>query len=163
MDDRKTQSQWSLIWQQFKKRKTAVVALIIIVILVSSAVFAPFIANNRPLVYSGKNYFEYKRALLDLRGVIRQLDHHTTDGKLVTGNIEDEFILRLTTQVDGQLTEEYRQQFTPFKSQIEKLVTQQPLSVEQYQTIEPLRQDLRRQFRSSQVELKTRTSFPIIH
>ncbi|MFL2864422.1 MAG: ABC transporter permease subunit [Pirellulaceae bacterium] len=163
MGDRKTQSQWSLIWQQFKKNKTAVVALIIIVILVSSAIFAPFIANNRPLVYSGKNYFEYKRALLDLRGVIRQLDHHTTDGQLVTGNIEDEFILRLTTQIDGQLNAKYRQQFAPFKAQIEELVTQQPLSMEQFQTIEPLRQDLRRQFRSTQVELTTQTSFPIIH
>ncbi len=163
MSTTKTQGQWALIWTQFKKNRTAVVALIIIVILVSSAIFAPFLANNRPLVYSGKNFFEYKKALLDLRGVIRQLDHNTAEGELVTGNIDDEFVLRLVSQIDGQLTEPYRKQFIPFKSQIEELVAQQPLSVEQYQTIEPLRQQLRQQFRSTQVELKTQLGFPVIH
>jgi len=53
------QSFWSNVKRQFKKNKRAVFALYCILFLIFIAVFADFIANEKPIVakYKGKTYF----------------------------------------------------------------------------------------------------------
>ncbi len=61
------QGYWTIVWRQFRRRKMAVVSLVLLVFLGLVAMFAPFLAEDRPiyLVMNGKTYwfpnvFEYK-------------------------------------------------------------------------------------------------------
>lgn len=67
------QSQWALIKREFCKRRLAVVAWLILVALMSASVFAPILANDRPLYYVGINRFEFREMARSLRGLIGQL------------------------------------------------------------------------------------------
>src|SRR5437763_1343851 len=53
------QSYWAFVRKQFRKKKTAVISLYIVIVLAIVAVFAPFLANEKPLVckYNGAVYF----------------------------------------------------------------------------------------------------------
>ena len=54
-----SQSYWAIVWQQFRKRRLAWIGLTIAVVFVLTAMFAPLIANNKPIVarWNGKLYF----------------------------------------------------------------------------------------------------------
>ncbi|MGH2575533.1 MAG: ABC transporter permease [Ignavibacteria bacterium] len=63
------QSYWSLVKHQYKKNKVAVVAIYIVLFLISLAVFADFLANNKPIYakYKGEIYFPVlKQYLVDI-------------------------------------------------------------------------------------------------
>ncbi|MDA1215166.1 MAG: hypothetical protein O2955_21925, partial [Planctomycetota bacterium] len=47
------ESQWGIIWRQFRKRKLAVFSAAAIWVLISVSIWAPFIANDRPLMFIG--------------------------------------------------------------------------------------------------------------
>lgn len=53
------QGYWPYVWRQFKRNKTALISMYVVVFLVVIAVFAPFLANEKPLVckYNGETYF----------------------------------------------------------------------------------------------------------
>ncbi len=53
------QSYWQLVWQQLRRKKLAIGGLGIVVLLSLMAIFAPLLANNRPLIlhWQGKLYF----------------------------------------------------------------------------------------------------------
>jgi peptide/nickel transport system permease protein len=55
----KGQGYWTIVRRQFRKKKVAVVSLYIAVFLGLVALFAPFLANDKPIVcqYQGKIYF----------------------------------------------------------------------------------------------------------
>jgi len=67
------QSQWALIWRQFRKRRLAVACAFVILLLITVSVFAPFLANDRPLMYRGSNRFEYREAVRTMREVLARL------------------------------------------------------------------------------------------
>ena len=67
------QSQWELIAREFRKRRLAVAASFVILFLVTVSIFAPLLANDRPIYYVGFNRFEYQEAARTLRGAIGQL------------------------------------------------------------------------------------------
>lgn len=46
----RSQSYSALVWRQFCKSRLAVVSLVFIIVLITIAIFAPFIANDRPIV-----------------------------------------------------------------------------------------------------------------
>ncbi len=50
-----------LVWQQFKKNKLAYISLYIVLFLFIIAIFAPFIANDKPIfiIHNGKIYFPF--------------------------------------------------------------------------------------------------------
>src|SRR5437868_10076599 len=52
-----TQSYWSLVKHQFKKNKVAVVGLYIVYTLVSIAILADFLANDKPIFASRNGTF----------------------------------------------------------------------------------------------------------
>ena len=57
LDDKKTQFSFKVYaWKQFKKNKVALISLYLLGILTLIAIFAPFIANEKPIyaVYKGK-------------------------------------------------------------------------------------------------------------
>ena len=53
------QSFWSLVRHQFKKNKIALVALYMVFVLFAVAIFADFLANDKPIMakYNGTLYF----------------------------------------------------------------------------------------------------------
>jgi peptide/nickel transport system permease protein len=53
------QTYWSLVKHQYRKNKLAVAAFYIVIFLVVIAVFADFLANNKPIYckYNGESYF----------------------------------------------------------------------------------------------------------
>jgi peptide/nickel transport system permease protein len=57
--DNSDQSYWAYVKRQFKKKKTAVFSVYVVVFLIVIAVFAPILANEKPLVckYEGNIYF----------------------------------------------------------------------------------------------------------
>ncbi len=55
------QSQAAQIWREFKKRRLAVFAAILMIVEIMIAVFAPFIANDRPMAFRGVNRFEFQQ------------------------------------------------------------------------------------------------------
>ena len=67
------QSQWELIWREFCKRRLALFAAFVILTLVTTSVFAPFLANAAPIYYFGYNRFEYQEAARTLRATLTQL------------------------------------------------------------------------------------------
>src|SRR5258708_10071406 len=54
-----SQSFWSLVRHQFKKNKIALAALYIVLFLFAIAIFADFLANDKPIMakYNGTLYF----------------------------------------------------------------------------------------------------------
>jgi peptide/nickel transport system permease protein len=56
------ESQWALIWREFRHRRLAVVSAYVIVVLATISIFAPFLANSKPILYQGFNRFEYREA-----------------------------------------------------------------------------------------------------
>ncbi|RPI15387.1 MAG: ABC transporter permease [Ignavibacteriae bacterium] len=70
IDEREVgQSYWSLVKHQYKKNKLAVAAIYIVILLVLVAVFADFLANNKPIYakYKGTIYFPvFKEYMVNL-------------------------------------------------------------------------------------------------
>jgi len=67
------QGQWAIVWRQFRRRKLAVLCAGVIVLLATISIFAPFLANDRPLYYRGVNRFEFRESVRTLREVVRRL------------------------------------------------------------------------------------------
>jgi len=55
----KSASYWKLVWRQFKKDRLAMAGLVVILLLFFIAIFAPLLANNKPLIlrYQSRYYF----------------------------------------------------------------------------------------------------------
>jgi peptide/nickel transport system permease protein len=70
------QSQWKLVWRQFVQRRLAVLSAVIIFVLIQVSIWAPFLANDRPLFYVGTNRFEYRESLRTCQGALVQLISH---------------------------------------------------------------------------------------
>ena len=64
------EGQWALVWREFRKRKLAVLCAVMVVLLATVSIFAPFIANDRPLYYVGINRFQYQEAARTTRVVL---------------------------------------------------------------------------------------------
>lgn len=64
--DERIEGQWSHVWRQFKRNPMAVGALYVVFLLLIIALFADFLANDKPyyLVYRGQSYFPIFRSYL---------------------------------------------------------------------------------------------------
>jgi peptide/nickel transport system permease protein len=67
------EGQWSLVWREFRKRPLALAATGLILLLVTASVFAPLLANDRPLAYRGANRFAYADAHRTVRVLLGQI------------------------------------------------------------------------------------------
>lgn len=70
-DDRPGQSYWSLVKRQYKKNKLALTALYVVFFLIIIAIFADFLANNKPIFtkYNGELYFPIIKQYLVSLGI----------------------------------------------------------------------------------------------
>ncbi|MFV0446068.1 MAG: ABC transporter permease [Planctomycetaceae bacterium] len=75
------ESQWAMIGREFRKRTTAVICYLIIVILAAVSIFAPFLANDRPIAYRGWNGNEYNEARKAAAALIGQLVQPPVDAQ----------------------------------------------------------------------------------
>jgi peptide/nickel transport system permease protein len=67
------QSQGAMVWRQFRRRRLAVAAAMVIVVLMLLSIWAPFLANDRPLTYVGINRFDYREAGRSAQELARRL------------------------------------------------------------------------------------------
>ncbi len=74
------QSQWQLIVREVLKRPLAVVSAVVVSLLVLTSIWAPFLANDRPLMYLGVNRAEYRESLRTCNGAL---------GRLIEGRQKD--------------------------------------------------------------------------
>jgi peptide/nickel transport system permease protein len=67
----KSQSYSAIVWRQYKKNRLAVAGLVVVCVLFVIALFAPLIANDRPLImhYKGNWYFPAFSLSADLTGI----------------------------------------------------------------------------------------------
>lgn len=67
------QSQWAIVVRQFCKRRLAVASTFMVFFLVTISIFAPLLANDRPIYFVGINRFEFREAAKNARALIAQL------------------------------------------------------------------------------------------
>ena len=50
---------WSGVWREFRKNRLAVAGLCVVMVLITIAILAPLLANNKPYLYvtNGRVYF----------------------------------------------------------------------------------------------------------
>ena len=152
----KRQNQWALIWREFRKRKLALLALTIIVILVTISVFAPLIANNRPLVYRGVNYSAYREGMRTTLALTKNFATNDGDHDLPA-------LLRQLDYLEDHLEPATATRFKEVAAGIQSLAQSLPLDEPQQKQLLSLRTELRRNFDPRKVDLKHQTAFPIIH
>jgi peptide/nickel transport system permease protein len=75
------ESQWTIILREFRKRKQAVVCYVLIVLLATACIYAPFLANDRPIAYLGYNRGEYDRARQTVRTLLGQIIEPQVDAE----------------------------------------------------------------------------------
>ncbi|HUG18104.1 MAG TPA: ABC transporter permease [Planctomycetaceae bacterium] len=115
------QSQWTLILREFRKRKLAVISWWVIILLISISVFAPFLANNKPLYYRGANRFEYDEALRTINTLalkIGRLPESPTEIELLNAAYEVTVIRDAGGRILAQLSDEAS---PPVQAQIEAI------------------------------------------
>ncbi|MCA9726099.1 MAG: ABC transporter permease [Candidatus Eisenbacteria bacterium] len=67
------QDYWELVLSQIRRRKMSMAALFVLVVLYAVAVFAPFIANDRPLYFEGVDLQAYRKAQRELIVTVESL------------------------------------------------------------------------------------------
>ena len=111
------QSQWELIAREFRKRRLAVAASLVILCLVTVSIFAPLLANDRPIYYVGINRFEYLEAARTLRGAIGQIIEARTNQPVLQAKSEN-----LTTATRTQLEEVLARAKPEMAARLQRLV-----------------------------------------
>ena len=61
-----SQDYWDIVLNQLKKRVSVIFSLTVLVFLYAVAIYAPLIANNRPLYFRGVDFAAYKKAQREL-------------------------------------------------------------------------------------------------
>ena len=71
-NSRSIESQTAIVWREFRRRRGAVIALWVIAAIVTIAIWAPFLANDRPFWYRGYERFEYGELMRTARTLVAQ-------------------------------------------------------------------------------------------
>lgn len=158
------ESQWALIWREFRRRILAMISAGLIVLLVTIAIFAPFLANDRPLFYRGYNRFEYQEALRTMGAVVSNAAARITDEAAAGENpldfAEDVTTIRRQAAVmAGNLPAESAAELQTLTDRITAALASP--GAETAQTLRDARIELRRNFDSRQVTLTSGPHFPV--
>jgi len=153
------QSQWALIWRQFRKRRLAVACAFVILCLISVSIFAPFLANDRPLYYRGSNRFEYREAVRTCREILSRLAEEGT-AKQTPKNRRD---LLKSLELQGRLMEHA---LTPELGVRMRAFTEEALvaatASDGSAKLRELRKRLQSEFGGREIPLASRASWPIL-
>lgn len=156
------QSQWELIAREFAKRRLAVVAACLILNLVTISIFAPLLANDRPLYYVGFNRFEYQEASRTLRGAIGQLSEVRSQTKSSPSQlVELAQAARLQiTLMSTELAPESSAKLRDLGTRLEQALSQPDVKIATNE-LKTLQRELRSEFDGRDVALTTRTHWPV--
>lgn len=155
------QSQWALVWREFRKRRLAVLAAVVIVMLVTASVFAPFLANAAPIFYRGYNRFEYQEAARTLRATITQtIEAKANEAKKRTelARSRKGALVQLDL-MSRALPTEKATALKAFEKQLIAAIDSADASAEQ---LKGLQKELRSSFDAKEVTLVPRTHWPVI-
>ncbi|MEI8018043.1 MAG: hypothetical protein WCH39_07560, partial [Schlesneria sp.] len=155
-------SQWALIWSEFCKRRLALAAAALILALITTSIFAPILANARPIYYFGFNRFEYQEAARTLRGALAQMiESRSTDNP--NTNVEA-FLKTVPLQIDlmanalpaekgGQIRELGQQVLAAIKSSDKQQGTDE---------LKRLQREVRSNFDAKDVSLVSHANWPVL-
>ncbi len=156
------QSQWELIAREFGKRRLAVVAAFLILSLVTISIFAPLLANDRPLYYVGFNRFEYQEAARTLRGAIGQLSEVRLQAKSSPSQLGDlaQAARLQITLMSSALPPEQSAKLRDLGTRLEQTLSQSDAKVATTE-LKSLQRELRSEFDGRDVTLVTRSHWPV--
>ncbi|MBD3675102.1 MAG: ABC transporter permease [Planctomycetaceae bacterium] len=160
----KQQSQWSLVMREFRKRKLAVFSGWVIIFLVAVSVFAPFIANNKPLWYRGVNRNEIDesiRTMTTLSLKISRLSDEPTAEELTNARREARVIRETGQFIAGRLPSEMRGEFKEQATQLAELSADAVENPEVRGELKSMRSEFRSAFRDVSDNLPTKTYWPV--
>lgn len=157
------QSQWALVWREFRKRRLALLCGWIILALITIAIFAPFLAHDRPLVYHGYNRFEYREAMRTLGVVIGRIADVKTSpsGEVPDEGLADAPVIRL--QIDRMARELPPETATELRTLGERIIElgAGPADTKAASALREARVELRREFDIRDVQLQSRWHWPV--
>lgn len=153
-----SQSQWALIWRQFRKRRLAVACAGVILTLITISIFAPFLANDRPLMYRGVNRFEYREAIRTLREVLSRLATPTENSSAA----DNQATLLAAVRLQGSLL---TQALLPTEAEpLQALINDAESAVQNRDTprLQEIRRSIQQQFGRRDIPLQSRTFWPVL-
>ena len=151
----KRQNQWAIIWREFKKRRLAMFALGLIVFLVTISVFAPILANNRPLVYRGANYFAFREAVRNTLVLTNQIVQNKNQPDVGT-------LSRQLELIAVHLESDKMPAFQKLRELILNLANSESITANDRSEMGRLRTELRSGFNPRKTQLATRTYYPFV-
>jgi peptide/nickel transport system permease protein len=156
------QSQWALVWHEFLKRRLAVAAAIVILMLITVSVFAPVLANARPIYYFGFNRFEYQEAARTLRGTLtRLIEARASD---TPPDVFDKFHKTIALQIELMADALPADSSARLRTLGEQMLTAAK-STDSAQSIEDLKRlnrETRSAFDAKEVTLVSRANWPVL-
>ena len=156
------QSQWALIWREFRKHRLAVFASVVILLLVTASVFAPFLANAAPIYYRGYNRFEYQEATRNLRATITQVIESKSNDSKRNDIVRQRTTLTLQTGIMTRaLSAEKANELRTWIQQL-SLAVDAPDATASVDELKRLQKELRSTFDSKEVVLISQTHWPVI-
>lgn len=151
----KRQNQWALIWREFRKRKLAMLALLVISTLVTISIFAPIIANNRPLVYRGVNYSDYRESMRTTLALTKAFASNTQAHDFPA-------LERQLSYLSKHLEGDTAIGFSQLADNIRSLAKALPLDPSRQKELMSLRAQLRRDFDTRNISLRKQTFYPVV-
>ena len=161
----KEQSQWSLVLREFRKRKLAVFSGWVIIFLVAVSVFAPFIANNKPLWYRGVNRQEIDesiRTITTLSLKISRLSDELTPEEISNARREAKVIRETGRFITGRLPLDLRIEFAEQANQIADLAATAVDDPAVRADLKTLRSEFRSSYRNVSDHLSTKSYWPVL-
>lgn len=161
----KGESQWAIVWRQFRKRRLAVLAAAAIWTIITVAIWAPFIASNRPLMYIGYNRQEYQESARTARIMLSQfIDQNWTNADIPWTDWRQDQVEILALQLNlmsEQLAELEREALAQFRESVYQAVAvDDPQNVD-IETLRDLRIELRRTFDGRRVSFRYLQYWPV--
>lgn len=158
---RQGQDQWTLVWREFSKRRLAVTAGVLIVVLITVSVFAPFLANDRPICYRGYNRSEYQNSFRTLTVI---LANFAQDKGLATGQGDDtsKVIHRQIAGMTKSLLPQKVAELEALEGRLGQLVRAKESGDNVAAELSTIRRELRERFGARKVEFVSRWHWPVI-
>ena len=157
-----SENQWKLVWREFRRRRLAVAAYYVIVVLLTISIFAPFLANDRPLVYRGVNHRQHREATRNIGAVIGGQLRAIAAGRESEFRDPGKIVAQQIELIAAQLPAEKVSQLQQLRDQIILLLESPENNPQLTADLRAVRTELRRDFDVRKVELVTAMHWPVL-
>jgi len=152
------QSQWALVGKEFRKRRLAVFAAYVLLALVTVSVFAPFLANDRPIYYSGINRYEFREAGRTLRALLKRVTEPSAG--LAPQDARRSIELQFTL-LGRSLPDDARAELQALQAQVQQALATSDLA-RRNELLQSLRTSSRPQLDALEARLVPRGTWPVV-